>query len=116
MLTIRTIEQNKLFDELNKESPTITLNNAPKSILNAGGSEIFDIPPPTTVVDAAPKELPKKRIKCKLSKIYQIAISLARKHAEPSQSPLESTSEEDVDSDGSVKISGIFLRFSDFKL
>jgi len=94
LLTFRIIEQNKLFDDLNKESPTITLNNAPKSILNAGGSKIFEVPPSTMIVDAAPKELPKKRVKCKLLKISRIIISIARKLAEPSQSPLESSSEE----------------------
>ena len=101
MLLILIIEQNKLFDDLNKESPTITLNNAPKSMLNVGGSKIFEVPPSTMIVDAAPKALPKKRVKCKLSKISQITISIARKLAEPSQSPLESCSEEDFVSEGS---------------
>ena len=101
MLTILIIEQNKLFDDLNKESPTITLNNGPKSVLNAGGSKIFEVPPSNVIVDAAPKELPKKRVKCKLSKFSQITISIARKLAEPSQSPLESSSEEDFVSEGS---------------
>ncbi len=63
-LNINFTEQNKLFDEINNESPTITLNKVPNSILNVGGSKIFDIPQ-STIQNDAPKKLPKKRVKCK---------------------------------------------------
>ena len=59
-------EQNKLFDDLNKESPTIDLKNGPKSMLNVGGSKIFEVPS-NTVDDVAQKEVSEKR-KCNLSK------------------------------------------------
>ncbi len=61
-------EQNKLFDEINNESPTITLNKAANSVLNVGGSKIFLVPQ-STIQNDAPKKLPKKRVKCKLFKI-----------------------------------------------
>ncbi|CBY39887.1 unnamed protein product [Oikopleura dioica] len=80
-------EQNKLFDEINNESPTITLNKAANSVLNVGGSKIFLVPQ-STIQNDAPKKLPKKRVK-------------SRKLADPSQSPLESSTEEDFVSDGS---------------
>jgi len=59
----------------------------PNSILNVGGSKIFDIPQ-STIQNDAPKKLPKKRVK-------------SRKLVDPSQSPLESSSEEEFVSDGS---------------
>ncbi|CBY14043.1 unnamed protein product [Oikopleura dioica] len=66
-------DQNKLFDEINKECPSITLNKSSSSMLNAGGSKIFEIPRSTIFVDDAPKTLAKKRVN-------------SRKLADPSQS------------------------------
>ncbi|CBY42680.1 unnamed protein product, partial [Oikopleura dioica] len=59
-------DQNKLFDEINNESSSITLNKASESMLNAGGSKIFEIPQSTIFVDDAPKTLAKKRVNCEL--------------------------------------------------